>query len=106
MNQDIAIGITTLSSVDSARDIVKILLDENLIACGHIESGIESHYEWNSNRVIDKEVRVTIKFKLTNAVDIEQIISKHHEYEIPQWVFWSVESSDSYNEWVTKPKGK
>ena len=58
---DIKLIYTTFSSTDSAKPVIKQLLQEKLIACGNISSNIQSMYQWEEEIACENEVSVIFK---------------------------------------------
>lgn len=104
MKSKIAMGITTCDKISVAREIVAALLEDELIACGQIEDPITSMFWWNNAFQESKEWRVTVKFKLENAKKIQNVVEAKNNYETPQWVYWELESSPDFSDWVRNPR--
>ena len=100
-NNTIMIGKTTVSSKKDAENIVRKLLESNLIACGEIEGPISTIYRWNEKIVEDKEWRVTVKFPKNVDPEIQKEVTDIHPYELPQWINWEVETSQDFKTWVS-----
>jgi len=96
------IGWTTVPSEEKAKEILQFLLNKKLIACGQIDGPVCSIYEWRNKIEEDTEWRITLKFKSTNQSKIYKCFVEIHPYETPQWVFWEVNSSEEYRNWVCK----
>jgi uncharacterized protein involved in tolerance to divalent cations len=47
---------------------------------------------------------VTVKFKLENAKKIQNVVEAKNNYETPQWVYWELESSPDFSDWVRNPR--
>ena len=99
-NDIIMVGWTTVASQKDARNKVHNLLESKLIACGEIEGPFSTIYLWNKNIVEDEEWRVTLKFPKNLKTKIKLRVSEIHSYELPQWMYWEVETSDEYKTWV------
>jgi len=99
-NNTIMIGMTTLSSKKDAQNIVHKLLESNLIACGEIEGPFLTIYRWDEKIVEDDEWRVCVKFSKNLELKVQKEVSKFHPYELPQWIYWEVETSEEYKTWV------
>lgn len=78
--------LSTFPDVNSARTAVRTLVEEKLVACGNISSGLESIYRWRG--VVETAAEVLVIFKTTAArsdAAIERLAKLHH-YEIPEVV--------------------
>ena len=103
MNGKVYIGLTTCNQKQDALNMIKVLLDKGLIACGQVEGPIVSQYIWKNETEKTQEWRVVLKFKTENEEGVFSALKKEHQYESPQWVYWAVESSDEFFQWVNNP---
>ena len=103
MISNLGVGLTTCQNKESAKALIRSLLNKNLIACGQINGPVTSIYSWNGKLTESEEWRVVMKFKLSNSDKIERILRQEHEYKVPQWVFWKSQSSEDYARWVNSP---
>jgi len=101
----IGIGTTTTSNREDAETIANILLNEKLVSCVQIMEGIKSKFIWNGKIQEETECKLTVKFNLNDREKIENLIIEQHEYDTPQWVYWSANTYSSYCEWVDNPQG-
>jgi periplasmic divalent cation tolerance protein len=99
-NDIIMVGWTTVTSQKDARNMVHNLLESKLIACGEIEGPFSTIYRWNEKNVEDDEWRVCLKFPKSLKSKIKKRVSEIHPYELPQWIYWEVETSEEYKTWV------
>lgn len=91
---------TTYPNLPNAKKLAKILLTQKLAACVQFTK-IESNYFWKGKIVNDKEILVTIKTKASFYKEIEEIIIKNHNYEIPQIIGINIDKgSNSYLNWL------
>ena len=103
MKSKLVIGLTTCQSKESAITLIQSLLGKQLIACGQIEGPIKSIYLWEGKLTQETEWRVVLKFNKINCDELTTAIRVEHSYEIPQWVYWEIESSNEYSKWVNNP---
>ena len=103
MKGKIYIGLTTCNQKQDALNMIKILLDKGLIACGQVEGPFVSQYIWENETQKTQEWRVILKFKTKNEEKVFSTLKNEHKYENPQWVYWAVESSDEFFQWVNNP---
>jgi periplasmic divalent cation tolerance protein len=106
MNGKVYIGLTTCNQKQDALNMIKVLLDKGLIACGQVEGPIVSQYIWENETQEAQEWRVVLKFKTANEEGVFNALKKEHKYENPQWVYWEAGSSDEFFQWVNNPTGK
>ena len=105
MNEKVYIGLTTCNQKQDALNMIKVLLDKGLIACGQVEGPIVSQYIWENETQETQEWRVVLKFKTGNEKGELSALKKELQYENPQWVYWEVGSSDEFFQWVNNPSG-
>ena len=78
---------------DSAAAAASQLLDERLIACANIASGVRSLYRWRGERGEAVECGVLLK---TNAARLEAAIARLgqlHPYETPAILGWRCDAA-------------
>ena len=103
MKSNLGIGLTTCQSKESAITLIRSLLAKQLIVCGQIEGPIISMYSWEGKLTQETEWRVVLKYKKINCSELTTAIKLEHSYEIPQWVYWEVESTNEYLKWANNP---
>lgn len=98
---DIRVALVTAPTEQAAISICRALLDERLIACGNVVSGVRSLYRWQGSIQDDPEVLLVLK---TSAARLEALIERVpqlHPYEVPEVVVLEVEAGHvPYLEWV------
>ena len=75
------------------------ILDTELAACVQISKG-RSVYRWAGEIKSESEWLINLK---TTKSKVNQLIDKiklEHPYEVPEILFWSVESTADYSQWV------
>lgn len=89
------------SSDVEARKIVKVLLEQRLIACANIFP-VNSMYWWKGEIQDDSEVVIiakTIKIKFSK---LEEKVKELHSYDVPCIVAWSTSyESKDYAQWLS-----
>ena len=98
--KEIRVALTTFSSKENATNVVTQLIQKKLVACAQIEGPIQSSFFWENNYNQTNEWRVVLKFSKAKENELFDEIHAIHEYQTPQWVVWSVDSSSTYAEWV------
>ncbi len=84
-----------------AKDIVLALLEEELIACANLISGVESYFPWEDGINKATEVVVVFKTRVKNEDKIIRLIRSLHSYECPCIVFTSLEHGNrDFMGWV------
>lgn len=98
---DLELAYMTFPDIKAAEFVVEQLLRAKAIACANIVPGVTSHYWWNDNLQKDQEVLVFAKTTQDKRKMIEEVLLKHHSYEVPCLVFYSAESAfDKYEKWI------
>ena len=89
------------SSIEEARKIIRLLLENKLIACANIVPNVESHYLWEGAIETSMEVKVYFKTEEHRFKEVEQMIRKHCSYQVPEIVsFKALAVSNPYERWV------
>ncbi|MBN1872401.1 MAG: divalent-cation tolerance protein CutA [Candidatus Omnitrophica bacterium] len=86
----------TCISFKEAEKIVMRLLDDRLIACANINTGIRSYFWWKGK--IDKanEVQVTVKSRRSKFAMIKNRIKAMHSYEVPEIIAVDISLGERY----------
>jgi periplasmic divalent cation tolerance protein len=97
----VSIIYSTTGSVEEARKIARILVEEKLVACVNIIPNIESIYRWEGNIEEDKECVLLAKTTDKNVDKAIQRIKTLHSYEVPDIVAIPVTHGfKEYLDWV------
>ena len=92
--------LTTCPNNEEANTLASKLIKEKLAACVQL-SPITSYYTWKGDIHTDPEVRLLIKTRTKLYELVEQLIKKHHSYEVPQIVQLPImDGSDEYLDWI------
>lgn len=97
---DYVIVITTLS--DDLNIINKIssnLINNHLVASSHI-SKIESSYWWNNRINNGIEYKLELRTIISLYDQIEKIIKKIYNYELPEISYYKINGSKEIIKWV------
>ena len=93
--------ITTESNEENAKNIAKLLIQNDLAACVSIKN-IYSIYKWNDNTEETREVEITIKSKPELKDDLILFIQKISSYDVPQIIYKEFHTESKYYEWLNK----
>jgi periplasmic divalent cation tolerance protein len=77
---------STFATEEDAARLVRVLLEEHLIACGNLLPGARSLYRWQGEVADEREVVAILK---TRKQDWPALLSRLHElhpFEIPECV--------------------
>lgn len=98
-----AVILTTSSSVEEARKIAKVLLNQKLAACVNIVGPMESHFSWKGKVCAEKEYLIVIKAKESHFLKIKEAILKTHSYEVPEIILLPIKKGfDLYLKWINE----
>lgn len=98
----IVIFITT-GSLDEAKKIGQVLVEEKLAACANILSPIRSIYRWQGKICDDKEALIILKTKKKLFKQVEKRVKALHSYKVPEVISMPItEGSEKYLSWLNK----
>jgi periplasmic divalent cation tolerance protein len=101
MQEDVFILLSNFPGAETARKAVRLLVEERLIACGNLISGVESIYEWKGEMETTHEVMVVAKTTATRADEAMARLRALHPYEVPEVLLLPVTTGwPAYLEWV------
>jgi periplasmic divalent cation tolerance protein len=96
----------TCGSLDEARHLCRLLVQERLIACAQIIPRIESVYLWDGQLETAQESKVVLKTRVELFEKIQQTILAHCQYELPEITYRSIEGGyQPYLDWVCEQTG-
>jgi periplasmic divalent cation tolerance protein len=99
---DYLVVLTTLGSLADARELLRRLVDERLVACGTILPGVTSIYRWSGSVTEESEVVVLLKTHKRRWKALQQAVAAHHPYEVPELLALPVTAGlDRYLGWVS-----
>ena len=99
----VLIAFCTFPDADTARKIVREIIDANLAACGNVIPQIESIYRWQGKVEESKEVLLIIKTTEAAAARVKDAIREMHSYELPECIVISItDGSESYLKWIAE----
>lgn len=85
----------------NAETLIKAILENRCAACINMIHGVCSHYWWEGKIVEDNEVLLMIKTRATLFAPLENLIKKHHPYEVPEIVGVKIDNiSQKYLDWL------
>jgi periplasmic divalent cation tolerance protein len=97
------IALSTAPNEQIARTLVRTLVEERLVACGNIVSGVNSIYRWQG--AVREEPEVLIVFKTSAAAwpRLQERLPQLHPYDTPELLLVSVaDGLGSYLNWVSE----
>ncbi len=100
-NAEYRLVFSTMSSLEEAQRIARILVEECLVACVNILPAVHSIYSWQGVVQQELEVMMLLKSSATKLQALEQRLLELHSYEVPEFVVVGIDQmSDSYRLWM------
>ncbi len=97
---DIRVVLCTCPA-DHAERIARVILEERLVACVNVVSGVKSLYWWKDQIQSDDETMLVIKTPAANFAQLEARLTEIHPYTVPEVLSLEVvDGSRSYISWV------
>ncbi|NIN09939.1 MAG: divalent cation tolerance protein CutA [Gemmatimonadales bacterium] len=95
--------LTTLPSAEEAREFVRRLLEERLIACGTVIGSATSVYRWEGAIEEASEAQVILKTRRDRWGRLQAAVRTLHPYDVPELVAVPVEIGlSAYLDWVNQ----
>ena len=95
------IALSTAPTEQQAVELVRILVEERIVACGNIVPRVYSAYRWQGK--VEEAEEVLIVFKTTAAAwpKLKERLPQLHPYEVPEVLLIpSADGLESYLQWV------
>ena len=102
MDDALFIVQTTLSGELNDAEVgswAQSIIDTNLSACVQISKG-RSVYRWDGKIKSESEWSIQLKTTRSNVNQLIDKIKIEHPYEVPEILFWPVDSTVDYSNWV------
>ncbi len=103
---EMLVVFTTFASEEDAARVVRVLVEERLIACGNLFPGARSIYPWKGAIEDQREVVAILK---TRKQDWTALLSRLHElhpYEVPECIAIRVAAgAPRYMAWLEEVLG-
>ncbi len=94
--------LTTLANPGEARSFVRRLVEARIVACGTVIEGATSLYRWKNRVQEEAEALVLLKTQRDRWNDLQQAVSEHHPYDLPELLALPVVAGlPQYLEWLT-----
>ena len=98
---EVRMVMVTAPDLDTASAVVRVLLEEGLIACGNIVNGIRSIYRWEGKICDDAEVLLILKTVARAIPRLKERVVDLHPYDCPEVLAVPVaEGHEDYLSWV------
>lgn len=103
MADDALVVFATFPDAETARRIVRTLIEERLIACGNLIPAVESIYTWKGAVETSAEVFAVLKTESWRYPGVEQRLRELHPYEVPECIALRVaDGLPDYLRWITE----
>jgi len=98
--------LTTFADEESARVVVRHLLEEHLIACANLLPGARSLYRWKGGIEESSEMIVLLKTGSATAPACMTRLAEIHPYEVPEILQIHPEAvTGPYADWIAEVTG-
>jgi periplasmic divalent cation tolerance protein len=101
MAGQILLAVSTFPDAETARKIVREIIDARLAACGNIVPQIESIYRWQGKVESSGEVLAIFKLGAQRYREFEEKLRALHPYEVPEIISLKIDNGlPEYLSWV------
>jgi periplasmic divalent cation tolerance protein len=100
MLHEICTVSTTVSSIEQAKQLARMLVDSRLVACVQIDGPIESIYRWQGEVQDDCEFRLVCKTLPSMVGSLIDSLRSQHPYDVPELLVLRCECSAQYARWL------
>jgi periplasmic divalent cation tolerance protein len=90
---------------ERARAAIAALLDERLIGCGNIVTGMASHFVWQGECNSANECGALLKTSMAQLAPAMKRLETLHPYETPAIAGWPVSVTGATREWLERETG-
>jgi periplasmic divalent cation tolerance protein len=103
MAEQVLIAFCTFPDAETARRIVKEIVDLRLAACGNIIPQVESIYRWQGKVESNGETLVIFKLTADRYPEFEKKLQSLHPYEVAEIISFKIDNgSQDYLRWVSE----
>jgi periplasmic divalent cation tolerance protein len=98
--------VTFPADTQAARAFSRTLVEEGLIACANLVSGITSIYRWQGDLIEDGEILLVLKTQAFRVPRLLERVPQIHPYDVPEVLVLSVETGHTpYLRWLDRETG-
>jgi periplasmic divalent cation tolerance protein len=103
MAAEALLALSTFPDEQTARRIVRELVEARLAACGNILPEVESIYRWQGKVESARETLVIFKLSAEGYGPFQEKLRALHPYDVPEIIsFHIAEGSPEYLRWVAQ----
>jgi len=103
MAAEALLALSTFPDEQTARRIVRELVEARLAACGNIFPGVESIYRWEGKVESAPETLVIFKLLAEGFGRFEEKLRALHPYDIPEIISLNIDQgSPEYLRWIAE----
>ena len=102
MSDEILLACSTFPQVETAREVARQLVTENLAACANIIPAVESIYRWQGKLEESPETLVLFKTTAARYAAFQDRLKSLHPYDVPEIICLRVaDGLPAYLNWVS-----
>ena len=98
--EKMALVLSNFASPESARSVVRILMQEQVISCANIHQPHFAIYPWNDKIVEESETCVLFKGPWNKKDALVKRLREIHPYELPGIILVDAETLPDYAAWL------
>lgn len=98
--EKITLIMSNFVSPESARSVVRILMQEQIITCANIHAPHFSIYPWKDKVVEESETCVVFKGAWENKDKLIKRLREIHPYELPGIILLDAQTMPDYAAWL------
>lgn len=99
----VCLVLTTVPDEATAQRIARLLVEQGLAACVHLNPAGRSIYRWQGELHDEPELALTIKTTAARLDALEQALRAAHPYELPELLVVDCSSGNvAYLDWVRR----
>ena len=92
---------TTVTTLEDATKIGRILVERNLVACVNLIPQVRSIYRWQGKIEEEEEIILWCKTRKELVDQIRTTLHDIHPYDLPAFAVYPIQSgSEAYLQWI------